>query len=358
MPSVMVFVCRGEAMDQDNVASSRSPKVTMAARIAMACRFEVVAIDDGHNDIRAVLERALDEVEQLEMQLSPFIDESHLSDLNRRAHREPVKVEPQLYRLIKHAVQIGLETQGAFDVTVGALTIPMKLGNRSAVKTQLMVRSEIGTDAELPIGMQWLQLDGEAMTVRFLQDGMMLDLCGIAKGYAVDVVSAFLLEEGVRNFFVHAGKSSIYAAGTQPNFNGWIVGITDPTEPSRRLATIELRDMAMGVSEWYDNFACGRRLHIFDPRTHSDIAKGVCENGERIIRAYAICSSATDADALSTAFLLLGCDGVKSYCESHEGIGALLITQSNDGIRVVAYGLDGVLNFRYRAPDAEGAGMA
>lgn len=343
-----LYAHRGEAMDQDNVASSRGPRFAMAARIAMACRFEVIAIDDGHDDIHAALERALDEVEQLEMQLSPFIDGSHLSDINRRAHHEPVKVEPQLYWLIRRAVQIGIETQGAFDITIGALTIPIKLANRFAVETQLGARSEID-DAKPPIGLRWLQLDDEAMTVRFLQHGMMLDLCGIAKGYAVDVVSTRLLEEGVRNFFVHAGKSSIYAAGTQPNFNGWVIGVTDPTKPSRRLATIELKGMAMGVSERHGSFACGRRLHILDPRAYPDTAEGICGGGERVIRAYAICSSATEADALSTAFLLLGCDGVKKYCESHEGVGAMLITQSDDGVHVITYGLDGGLSCRYHA---------
>jgi len=337
------------AVEQGKGIRSPNPSIVMAARVAMACRFEVVAIDDECNDLHAILERALDEVEQLEMQLSPFVDDSHLSDLNRRAHHEPVRVEPQFYWLIKRAVQIGIETQSAFDITVGALTIPMKLGNRPEIETQLRMRSEVEGNAELPIGLQWLQLDDEAMTVRFLQCGMMIDLCGIAKGYAVDKVASYLMDEGVRDFFVHAGKSSIYAAGKQPNFNGWVVGITDPLEPSRRLATIELKDMAMGVSEWHSNSAYGRRLHIFDTRACSTIVEGMWGSGERVIRAYAICSSATEADALSTAFLLLGCDGVKSYCESHAGVGAVLIVQSDDGVYVVTYGLEGIPNCRCRA---------
>ncbi|MCS7252413.1 MAG: FAD:protein FMN transferase [Armatimonadota bacterium] len=311
----------------------KSNSFVAAARIAMACRFEIIAVDEGHVDIHAVLERALDEVEQLEAQLNPFVAESHISDINKRAHCEPVKVEPQLYQLLKRAVEIGLESGGAFDITVGAFTLPRKRRRHFTSIERSWEHFGINNDTKPLIGLQLLHLDDETMTVRFLQEGIMLDPCGIAKGYAVDSIVSCLRREGLRNFFVHAGKSSIYASGALPHFNGWLVGITNPKEPSRRLAVLEVNDIAIGVSEWYDNFACGRRLHIFDPRTQSSTGS------QMVLRAYAICRSATDADALSTAFLLLGCEGVKTYCERHHEVGAILVYQSGGAVQIKAYGI-------------------
>ncbi|MFA4044369.1 MAG: hypothetical protein HZRFUVUK_001155 [Candidatus Fervidibacterota bacterium] len=315
--------------------------IVTASRIAMACKFEVVALGDDEAYLRAVLERALEEVEQLELQLSPFIADSHLSDINRHAYHRPVKVEPQLFWLLKRAVKIGIETDGAFDITVGALTLTRKRwGSHSDTSTKLY-----GTETEQDalVGLNWLQLDDDAMTVRFLKEGIAIDLCGIAKGYAVDVVASRLLEAGVDCFFVHGGKSSMRAFGKLPNENAWRIGVTNPAKPSERLAVVELCDgVAVGVSEWCINSVSGKMAHIVDPRAPNRIGNAEDAESSEVLRAYAICGSATDADALSTAFLLLGVDGVKSHCELYESRGAILLIRDGSGVEVLSFGLEGL----------------
>lgn len=319
-----------------------SHSFVMGARIAMACRFEVVAIGGDRDDLHSAIERALDEVEALERQLSPFLPESHLSQINALASRKPVKVEPELYHMLRRAVQIGYETGGAFDITVGAITLLSKRAVDNIEVMQLAWQMEFGSSEELPFGLQWLHLDDETMTVCFLRDGIALDLCGIAKGYAVDVVASCLNGYGVRNFFVHAGKSSVYASGAPFGLDGWLVGITDPSDPSNRLVALKLCNMAMGVSEWHSGVE-GKSLHIFDPRVQTANLRGIPEEGECLLRAYAICGNATDADALSTAFLLLGCRGVEDYCKQHGDVGAILLVRRGDKTSVLAYGVAGHL---------------
>lgn len=109
---------------------------------------------------------------------------------------------------------------------------------------------------------------------------------------------------------------------------GWPVGIGDPLgdpsgDPSRagrRLATVRLRDRALVTSGSANQFfmAEGRRFgHILDPRTGWP-ARGV-------FSASAIASSATEADALSTAFYVMGFEATRQYCREHADVGAVMV---------------------------------
>src|SRR6185436_246084 len=99
------------------------PKLTTVtvARHAMATRFEIVL--HGPNDLalRAAGEAAFDEVERLEAQLSLYRPESELAQINARAGREALRVEPSLFRLLQQAKSLSEETQGAFDISIAPL---------------------------------------------------------------------------------------------------------------------------------------------------------------------------------------------------------------------------------------------
>ncbi|MFA4015727.1 MAG: hypothetical protein RUDDFDWM_000820 [Candidatus Fervidibacterota bacterium] len=328
--------------------------IVTASRVAMACKFEIVALSDDEAYLSATLERALDEVEQLELQLSPFIFDSHLSDINRHAYHYPVKVEPQLFWLLKRAVRIGVETGGAFDITVGALTLSEKQGRACNNTSTVLHGSRAEGEQNALVGLKWLQLDDDTMTVKFLREGIAIDLCGIAKGYAVDVVASRLQEAGVDCFFVHGGKSSMYAFNKLPNADVWRIGVTNPIKPSERLAVIELcSGVGVGVSEWCINSAKGKMIHIVDPRSPNRNGSLGNAEGSKVLRAYAICKSATDADALSTAFLLLGVNGVKRHCELHKGRGAVLLVREGNEVKVLSFGLKGLAKIYHLLPQTK-----
>lgn len=313
--------------------------IVKTARHSMGTRFEIVVCGDDEITLRAAAERALDEIEQVEEQLSIYIPDSDISDINARAANEPVKVEPQLFQLLKRAAELNAATWGAFDITVAPV---MRALNAMASQDENPPDDEAMRleDARQSIGMSKVILDDALGSVRFLDKGVMLDLGGIGKGYAIERAVAVLRDANIVSAFIHGGTSSIYALGSPPGQDAWLVGVTDAREPNQRIATLALRDKALSVSSiygWKKAEKSKRCRHVIDPHT------GMPSKG--VLRAYAISSSPTDVDALSTAFLVLGVEGVREYCKQHPEVGALLMLDASkcEKCTIVAFGLDGII---------------
>src|SRR5712691_5513107 len=97
-----------------------TPSVLLA-RHAMATRFELVLPGEDHVRLRAAGEEALDEIDRLEAQLSFYRPSSDISHVNARAAREPVAVDPRVFRLLQRSRALSEATGGAFDITVAPL---------------------------------------------------------------------------------------------------------------------------------------------------------------------------------------------------------------------------------------------
>src|SRR5207245_854365 len=114
---------------------------------------------------------------------------------------------------------------------------------------------------------------------------------------------------------------------------GWPVGIRHPWNPKRRLAVTWLRDRALGTSAaTFQHLEHeGRKLgHILDPRTGWP--------AEGIASASVLAPTAAEADALATAFFILGIEKAKTYCENHPNIGAVLLP-AEESATPVSFGL-------------------
>ena len=118
----------------------------------------------------------------------------------------------------------------------------------------------------------------------------------------------------------------MYAMGTEPgNARGWAVGLSHPWQPERRMAVLHLRDRVLGTSaSTYRNLEYnGRKLgHILDPRCGWP--------AEGMASASAIAATAAEADALATAFFILGVEKTRAYCETHGDIGAVLLSDGGE----------------------------
>jgi thiamine biosynthesis lipoprotein len=289
------------------------------SRRAMATDFEI-ALPFGTPGATAAAEAALDEIDRLEAQLTVYRDESEVSQLNQRAASADVEVEERLYDLLESAARLTAETGGAFDVTAGTL---IKAWGFFRGPRRVPAPDELA-EARDRIGMQHVTLDSERHTVRYQRAGLEINLGSIGKGYALDRVAELLREQwGVRSSLLHGGHSSVYAMGTAPSdARGWTVGLSHPWQPERRLALVRLRDRAMGTSAATFRHLeyNGRKLgHILDPRTGWP--------AEGMASASVVAPSAAEADALATAFYILGVDGARAYCETHTDIGAILLPE-------------------------------
>jgi len=288
---------------------------------AMATEFVLLLYGDNPGRLQWAAEEAFEEVDWLEQQLSVYRETSEVSGINARAASETVTVEPGLFRLLQISKQIWEDTSGAFDITVMPLVRMWGFFHGRGSLPDEKAIAEI-----LPkIGMQHVILDPEQRSVRFNLPAIEIDLGGIGKGYTVDLIVEVLKRNGVKSGFVNAGGSTFYALGTPPGGEGWQVGIRDPFDQDKHVKVLTLRDCSLSTSGNYERFFEHEGkvyCHILDPRTGRPV--------EKTLSATALASTATETDALSTAFFVLGAEGTKKYCCSHEGISAVLLLREED----------------------------
>jgi len=265
--------------------------------------------------------RALDLIDDLERQLTVYSNDSEVSRLNATAHLGPVKVEPGLFGLLEHAVALGEATQGAYDVTSGPLSIAWGFfrGPRRVPDPETLA------DARARTGQGHLILDRRRGTVAFDRPGIVINLGSIGKGYAIDrAVDVIRGHWWPTSALVHGGRSSLYALGSPPGrFGGrWEVALHNPFDPESPLGTIRLRDRGMGTSgDSFQHFEIDGRVfgHILDPRT------GEPAIGPASVTVLA--PTAAEADALSTAFYLLGPEASASFLAEHPEAAAIFVEE-------------------------------
>jgi thiamine biosynthesis lipoprotein len=324
-------------------APGEAPYLVRFGRQAMAADFQLFFVA-GEDDAEAAL-AALDKVDEIETQLTVYRPTSEILEINRRAADEPVAVEPRLFALLERALRLFRETAGAYDITSGPLSRAWGFARRAgAVPTE----AELETARRL-VGGEKVVLDPAAHTIRFTEPGVEINCNSIGKGYALDRAAEMLAGRGPPNFLWHGGRSSVLARGTgrpaapppsdaagSPPSSGWAIGVGHPLRPERRLAEIMLFDEAAGTSgAGYQFFRHeGKRYgHILDPRSGRP--------AEGVFSVTVVAPTAAEADALSTAFYVMGFDAAADYCARHAEIGFLMLLPTSGGaIELAAANLD------------------
>ncbi len=260
---------------------------------AMATRFELVLPGDDPGRLRSGGEEALAEIARLERQLSFYRADSEIAWLNSHAADEAVKVDPRLFRLLRHCAELTEATDGAFDVTVGPLVRAWGFAGGG-------VPNEAAIDAARGVvGMRHVELDDDAYTVRYRRRGVEIDLGGFGKGYAVERAVEVLRETGIASALLHGGTSSVYGLGAPGSEAAWLVALAPPfseTEPP-----VALRDSGLSVSARHGRqITVGERTygHVLDPRSGHPVegAAAAAVSGP----SPAVC------EALSTALMVHG----------------------------------------------------
>ena len=293
-------------------------------RPAMAGEFQVI-LNLGQYDhgVEAALE-ALDLLDPLENMMSFFRPEGDLGRINALAATVEVPVSEELWNLLIWCRTLYDQTEGAFDITAAALWQTWGFARREG---RLPSDAEI-TQARQLSGRHRVQLDEDRRTIRFLQPGVALNLGSVGKGYALDRMAERLSSKGVQDFVLHGGLSSVLARGQSWEIDsvagqvvpGWPIGLADPLRRGRQLGQVRLCDQALGTSGTALQFFYhkGKRYgHIIDPR-----------NGypaDHALSVTVFAPTAAEADALATAFFLLGPEKSALYCEKHQKVGAIFV---------------------------------
>jgi thiamine biosynthesis lipoprotein len=323
------------------LAASADSYLLRVGRRAMACEFEIsLNVGQYPQGLEAAL-AVLDLVDRLESLLSYFRPESRVSQINREAAFRPVVVEPEVMEILWQANELSRQTAGAYDITSAPLWETWGFARRAGA---IPNDRQLAEALEL-VGYQHLELDRQQSTVRLGKPGMRLNLGSLGKGYTLDRCAQALLDAGIAHFLIHAGASSVIARGNRgveyasagPAGPGWSVGLPSPLRPDRRMGLLRLGDRALGTSGsqaqsfWHQGKRYG---HLLDPRTGRP--------ADRVLSATAVTSTAMLADALSTAFYVLGADAAVDYCQSHADCGAVVFFRARrvGGLEIRTAGLE------------------
>lgn len=220
----------------------------------------------------------------IEEKLSDYIETSEISEINRKAGLEEVKVSPETLEVIKKALYISQITEGAFDITVGAITIRAKRNKEISIE-----------EATKLVDYRKVKLEGSK--VFLTEKNMAIDLGGIGKGYAVQ--KAYEYVKTPKGFISIAGDMKVWGEKR-------LLAVYNPITKGILMEAINRKDLCLSTSGNY------LRDHII----------GKPNSLLQVTVAYEDC---TTTDAISTALFAMSDEQRQRFLENHQYIGILLL---------------------------------
>jgi thiamine biosynthesis lipoprotein len=261
------------------------------SRLMMGTVVEIVAGGQDSGKLEAAVDAAFAEIAKLEKLLSRH---HQASDVTRLSESDGgTAVAEETVAVIALGLDVARRSGGAFDLTLGRLKVLWGFD----AETPTVPSQDALSAALIGIGPTALSLAGQQVNKQAPQ--LLVDLGGIAKGYAVDRAIAVLKEQGVTSAAVNAG-GDMYLLG-QRSERAWRIGIQHPRQKETVLETVQVRDQAVVTSGDYERFfeEDGIRYHhLFDPQN------GLPARGCQSVTIIA--DSVILADALATAVFVLG----------------------------------------------------
>lgn len=233
---------------------------------AMASPCQVMLCAPSAAAARALAQPAIDEVLRIERAYSRYRADSVVGRINASAGSgQWVALDGEAAGLLDYAAQLHSLSDGLFDITSGVLRRAWDFH-----QPHLPSSEELAPLLEL-VGWQHVErLAGAgAAAVRLPVAGMELDFGGFGKEYAADRAAALLLKQGVRQGYVNLG-GDMRVLGPQADGRPWRIGIQDPRDAGRTIASIDIAEGALATSGDYERFfeLDGRRYcHVLDPRS-------------------------------------------------------------------------------------------
>jgi thiamine biosynthesis lipoprotein len=308
-------------------ATRRTARADDAVRWQGSALGAQVSIEIYHPDraeAERLVERCIQDVRRLEQQFSLYRPDSAICALNRTGI--VVSPDADMVALLKASLRFADLTDGAFDPTVQPLW-RLYAEHFSSERPDPQGPSPLElAEALAKVGHHGLLVSADR--VALTKRGASITLNGIAQGYATDRVVDRLRKAGLSTTLVDMGE--IRAIGARPEGTPWRIGLADPDKPGALTETIDLVDRAVSTSAGagFRFDPAGRFTHLFDPATGRSPA---------LYRTVSVIApTATEADALSTAFSLMPPARIRHIVAARSGVQVRLITAGGDS---VAYGV-------------------
>ncbi|MDR0654333.1 MAG: FAD:protein FMN transferase [Synergistaceae bacterium] len=299
------------------------------------------------SELGGILDGAFGLLAEMEKKFSMRDPDSEISAINAASGAKWVKISRDTYAVLASSINASRLTDGAFDPTVGAVTLLWQ---------NMLADGEIPDDGEISEAVMktgFAKLSLSAPDGAFLDiPGGAIDLGGIAKGYASAALRDYLREKGVTSALIDLGGNVVVMGGRaergETERTPWRVGIQHPAKPrGAPICVLEISEGAVVTAGVYERFreVGGRRYtHILVPKTGRPV------DGE-LESATAVSNNPAQADALSTAFMVMGERDALRLLSILPGVDAVFV--SRDARRASGYRITATagLGSMLRTPD-------
>ncbi len=240
--------------------------------------YAIIDLPEGKNH------QAYRYMRSIEEKLSDYMETSEISEINRKAGLQEVEVSPETLEVIKKALYISQITEGAFDITVGAITIRAKRNKEISMEEAIKL-----------VDYRKVKLEGSKVFLK--EKNMAIDLGGIGKGYAVQKAYEYI--KTPKGFISIAGDMKVWGEKR-------LLAVYNPITKGILMEAINKKDLCLSTSGNYlRNHIVGKQNHLI-----------------QVTVAYGDC---TITDALSTAIFAMSDEQRQRFLENHQDIGILLL---------------------------------
>ena len=246
--------------------------------------------------------------------LSRTNEESEIAQLNKLGSCE---VSDETLEVIKKGLYYSELSGGAFDITIEPVS---SLWDFMAEEPKLPDPDEVRNNLKR-IDYTKVKIDGRRVT---LQEGMGLDLGGLAKGYIADRLKEYLLSQGVKRAIINLG-GNVLCIGKKSDNADFTIGIQNPQNPASIKGTVQVNDKSVVTSGTYQRTFTVDGVsyhHILNPETGYPYDNGISS-------VTIICDESVDGDGLSTTCFALGIEEGCRLVESMDHVYAMFI--DNEG---------------------------
>lgn len=280
----------------------------------------------GENAQDAV-DAAAEEIERLDAMLSTGSADSEIGQVN--ANGSGTLSEESGY-LVERSLELYQETDGVFDIAIYPIMQAWGFTDQN-----YQVPSADTLQGLLPLtDASEIVYDADTREISFGQEGMKIDLGGIAKGYTSSRIMDIYREHGIESGMVNLG-GNVQVLGTKTDGSNWRVAIQNPDDENDYLGVLETADKAVITSGGYERYfeQDGKTYHhIIDPSTGYPAESGLTS-------VTIVTEDGTLADGLSTSLFIMGEEKAAAFWKVHSDEFDVILV-SDDGTLYVTEGIE------------------
>ena len=303
--------------NKDSSSTDIEPQSRSELMLGTVCK---ITIYDHPSD--DAFKAAFARIAQIEERMSLHIATSEVAQIQMNAGVKPVIVSSDTYKVVDEALRIAALSGGAFDPTIGPLVQAWDIGGNNPRRP-----SQEEIDSLLPlVGYDRVLLNEADSSVYLIDTGMVLDLGGIAKGYAADEAARVLAGYGVKSAIVNLG-GNVLTMGSKPDGSAWRIGIQNPGEGRGAYALIlSITGTSLVTSGPYERYLELDGVvyhHILNTTTGYPVQSDFDS-------VSIITPNSFIADALSTTVYSLGFEKGMALVDSLENVEAVFISKEKE----------------------------